>query len=82
MNTKKRRPLRGAVSVVIDSVAQGHNRIFAGEGYTRRRQRTKGLLLKTAASEGFKGKNEQTFVFQTHGKVGAQRVILLGLGAR
>lgn len=45
-------------------------------------KKTKGLLLKTAASEGFKGKNEQTFVFQTHGKVGAQRVILLGLGAR
>ncbi|MFO0596273.1 MAG: leucyl aminopeptidase [Myxococcaceae bacterium] len=45
-------------------------------------KKTKGLLFKTAASEGFKGKSEQTFVFQTHGKVGATRVILVGLGAR
>lgn len=42
----------------------------------------KGLLLKTAAQEGFKGKAEQTFVFQTHGKLGAPRLILVGLGAR
>ncbi|MBL8910044.1 MAG: leucyl aminopeptidase [Archangium sp.] len=45
-------------------------------------KKTKGLLFKTAASEGFKGKAEQTFVFQSHGKVGATRVILVGLGAR
>ncbi len=45
-------------------------------------KRTKGLLFKTATSEGFKGKAEQTFVFQTHGKVGATRVILVGLGSR
>lgn len=45
-------------------------------------KKTKGLLLKTAASEGFKGKNEQVFVFQTHGKLPAARVMLVGLGAR
>lgn len=45
-------------------------------------KKTKGLLLKTAASEGFKGRNEQSFVFQTHAKLPTQRVILLGLGAR
>ena len=45
-------------------------------------KKTRGLLLKTAASEGFKGKNEQTFVFQTHGKIASTRVILIGLGAR
>jgi|APLak6261679142_1056127.scaffolds.fasta_scaffold00011_64 leucyl aminopeptidase len=45
-------------------------------------KKTKGLLLKTAAAEGFKGKNEQTFVFQAHDKLPATRVILVGLGAR
>ncbi|HEY0880218.1 MAG TPA: leucyl aminopeptidase [Archangium sp.] len=45
-------------------------------------KRTKGLLLKTAAAEGFKGKNEQTFVFLSQGKVPAVRVVLVGLGAR
>ncbi len=45
-------------------------------------KKTKGLLLKTAASEGFKGKNEQLFVFQGQGKLAASRVVLLGLGAR
>ena len=45
-------------------------------------KRTKGLLFKTAIAEGFKGKAEQTFVFLTHGKVPATRVMLVGLGAR
>ncbi|MFZ5445763.1 MAG: leucyl aminopeptidase [Myxococcota bacterium] len=45
-------------------------------------KKTKGLFLKTAQAEGFKGKSEQTFVFQTHGKVPAARVVLVGLGAR
>ena len=45
-------------------------------------KRTKGLLFKTAAAEGFKGKADQTFVFLTHGKVPATRVILVGLGSR
>lgn len=45
-------------------------------------KKLKGLLLKTAAQEGFKGKADQTFVFQTQGKLPAGRVILVGLGAR
>lgn len=45
-------------------------------------KKMKGALLKAAAQEGFKGKAEQTFVFQTHGRVGADRVVLVGLGAR
>ncbi|MEW6432449.1 MAG: leucyl aminopeptidase [Myxococcota bacterium] len=45
-------------------------------------KKLKGLLLKTAAQEGFKGKAEQTFVFQTQGKLPAGRVVLVGLGAR
>ncbi len=45
-------------------------------------KKLKGLLLKTAAQEGFKGKADQTFVFQTHGKLPVARVILVGLGAR
>ena len=45
-------------------------------------KKLKGLLLKTAAQEGFKGKADQTFVLQTHGKLPAGRVILVGLGAR
>lgn len=42
----------------------------------------RGLLAKLAQQEGFKGKAEQCTVIQTHGKLGAGRVILLGLGAR
>ena len=45
-------------------------------------KRTKGLLFKTAAAEGFKGKADQTFVFLAQGKVPATRVILVGLGSR
>lgn len=43
---------------------------------------SRGLLLKTAAQEGFKGKADQLFIFQTHGRLPAARVALLGLGAR
>ncbi|MBL9039488.1 MAG: leucyl aminopeptidase [Archangium sp.] len=42
----------------------------------------RGLLLKLAAQEGFKGKAEQIAVVQTHGKIGATRVVLAGLGSR
>jgi leucyl aminopeptidase len=45
-------------------------------------KRSKGMMLKLASAEGFKGKGDQTFVFQSQGKVPAERVILLGLGAR
>ncbi|MCC6336016.1 MAG: leucyl aminopeptidase [Myxococcales bacterium] len=45
-------------------------------------KKLKGLLLKTAAQEGFKGKADQTFVLQTHGKLPCARVVLVGLGAR
>jgi leucyl aminopeptidase len=43
-------------------------------------KKTKGALLKLAESEGFKGKNEQSFLFQSQGKVPATRVLLLGIG--
>ncbi len=43
-------------------------------------KKTNGLLFKTAASEGFKGKAEQTFIYLSHGEVAANRVILVGLG--
>ncbi len=49
---------------------------------TRADKATKGLLLEAAHDEGFKGKAEQTFTFLTQGKLGASRVILVGLGAR
>ena len=45
-------------------------------------KKLKGLLLKTAAQEGFKGKSEQVLSFHTHGKIAAQRVLLVGLGTR
>ena len=45
-------------------------------------KKLKGLLLKTAAQEGFKGKGEQLLSLHTHGKLGAPRVLLVGLGAR
>lgn len=43
-------------------------------------KKTKGLLLKTALAEGFKGKAEQTLAFLTHDKIAANRVLVLGLG--
>jgi leucyl aminopeptidase len=45
-------------------------------------KKLKGLLLKTAEQEGFKGKSEQQLTLHTHGKLGAPRVLLVGLGAR
>lgn len=39
------------------------------------------LLLKSAQEEGFKGKADQTWTFHTHGRIGATRVVLIGLGA-
>ncbi|MHB8875051.1 MAG: leucyl aminopeptidase [Myxococcaceae bacterium] len=45
-------------------------------------KRLKGLLLQTAAQEGFKAKVEQSLVLHTHGKLGASRVMLIGLGGR
>ncbi len=45
-------------------------------------KKLKGLLLKTAAQEGFKGKGEQMLSLHTHGKLGAPRVLLVGLGPR
>ncbi len=44
-------------------------------------KRLKGLLLTTAAEEGFKGKAEQSLLLHTHGKIAAARVLLVGLGA-
>ncbi len=45
-------------------------------------KRTRNLLFKTAALEGFKGKADQTFVFQAQGKLPAKYVVLVGLGSR
>jgi leucyl aminopeptidase len=45
-------------------------------------KKMRGLLAKLAQQEGFRGKNEQTAVIQTHGKLGADRVILVGLGPK
>jgi leucyl aminopeptidase len=41
-----------------------------------------GLLLTAAAEEGFSGKRDQTFMLHTHGKLKANRVLLVGMGAR
>ncbi len=41
-----------------------------------------GLILETAAQEGFKGKSEQSLILHTHGKVAGSRILLLGLGSR
>ncbi|MFZ5468591.1 MAG: leucyl aminopeptidase [Myxococcota bacterium] len=45
-------------------------------------KKLRGLLLKTCAQEGFKGSAEQTLVFHSQGKVGADRLVLVGLGTR
>ncbi|MBN1205109.1 MAG: leucyl aminopeptidase [Myxococcaceae bacterium] len=41
-----------------------------------------GALRAAATQEGFKGKADQTLVLNTLGKLAAERVLLLGLGAR
>jgi leucyl aminopeptidase len=45
-------------------------------------KRLEGLLTKLAAEERFKGKKDQTLMVHTHGKVGAGRILLIGVGAR
>jgi leucyl aminopeptidase len=39
-----------------------------------------GLLSRAAAQEGFRGKADQTWIFHTHGKIAAERLVLVGLG--
>lgn len=39
-----------------------------------------GLLSKELQAQGFKGKKGDLLTFHTHGKVEAQKIILLGLG--
>jgi len=41
-----------------------------------------GELLRAAGEEGFRGKPEQTFVFHTHRRLAANRVVLVGAGPR
>jgi leucyl aminopeptidase len=41
-----------------------------------------GMLLETAREEDFTGKAEQSLLLHTHERLGARRVLLLGLGAR
>jgi leucyl aminopeptidase len=43
-------------------------------------QALEGRLLRAAREEGFRGKAEQTFVFHTHGRLPAGRVVVAGLG--
>ena len=39
-----------------------------------------GKLLRAAREEGFRGKADQTFVFHTHGRLSAERIVVAGLG--
>ena len=39
-----------------------------------------GLLSRTGYTEGFKGNAGQSFLFHTHGKTAARRILLVGLG--
>ncbi|MFT3836809.1 MAG: leucyl aminopeptidase [Myxococcaceae bacterium] len=45
-------------------------------------KKLKGLLLKTAAQEGFKGRTDQVFMLHSQGRISPARVMLLGLGSR
>jgi leucyl aminopeptidase len=45
-------------------------------------KKLRGLILKSATQEGFKGKAEQTLLLHTHGKIATGRILLLGLGSR
>ncbi len=64
---------------------------FAGEVSDKKKRalaltsadaKSRGALLKTAASEGFSGKAEQLFSFNASGRLATSRVILAGLGTR
>src|SRR5262249_61164097 len=39
-----------------------------------------GRLSRAAREEGLRGKSDQTFVFHTHGRLAAERVVVAGLG--
>ncbi len=65
---------------VFDNELSGKK--LASLALARADKKLKGQVLKLAAQEGFKGKADQTCVVQTHGKVGAARLLLVGLGAR
>src|SRR4029079_12695791 len=41
-----------------------------------------GVLARVVKDEDYKAKRKQSLVLHTHGKVGPQRVMLVGLGAR
>lgn len=41
-----------------------------------------GLLLSTAAREGFRGKADQCWAFHTHGKLPVSQILLIGLGGQ
>ncbi len=66
---------RADVLVLFASEASKPNEVVAAVD-----QALDGQLLRAAREEGFRGKAEQTFVFQTHGRLPAGRVVLSGLG--
>jgi leucyl aminopeptidase len=66
---------RADVLVLFASEASKPNEVVAAVD-----QALDGQLLRAAREEGFRGKAEQTFVFQTHGRLPAGRVVLAGLG--
>jgi leucyl aminopeptidase len=68
------------VDVLALPVVQGS--LSESEVFQSINQRLDGLLTKIVDEERFRGKPQQTLQLHTHGKVGARRIVLVGLGER
>jgi leucyl aminopeptidase len=67
----------GLLGVLVFEEQVGEGTIFKAVD-----QRLDGLLARLVADEQFKGKKGQTLSLHTHGRVGSQRLLLVGGGAR
>lgn len=64
------------------AVAVFDDQLREGETVQALDKKLDGLLIKLFDEEQFKGKKGQTLSVHTHGKLGAQRLLLVGAGAR
>ena len=58
------------------------DQLLAGDVFTHLDRALAGLLGRLIDEEQFKGKKSQTLAVHTHGKIGPQRIVLLGAGPR
>ncbi|MBI3185031.1 MAG: leucyl aminopeptidase [Myxococcales bacterium] len=74
--------LKGEVLVLPLFESDLSDRRKAPDALLRADRKLKGLLVKSARAEGFRGKSDQLFAMHTQGRVAAGKVILVGLGER